>query len=47
MRGGPLQALIHLAMYPVVLSLLVPMASAAYASTNVTVSLRRRRRLWS
>jgi beta-lactamase class A len=35
MRGGPLQALIHLLMYPVVLSLLVPLASAAYASPNV------------
>jgi beta-lactamase class A len=35
MRGGPLQALIHLLMVPVVLSLLVPLASAAYASPNI------------
>lgn len=36
MRRGPLQARIHLAIYPLVLSLLVPMASAAYASANRT-----------
>ena len=36
MRGGPLQVLLHLVMYPVVVTLLVPMGSAAYASPGGT-----------
>jgi beta-lactamase class A len=51
MRGGPLQALIHLAIYPVVLSLLVPMASAAYASPSITglpsAAMRRQQGLFA
>src|SRR6202022_4752283 len=36
MRGGPLQVLLYLVMYPVVVTLLVPMGSAAYASPGGT-----------